>query len=75
MKAKLLIISFFINFLILSLIYLGIQNSSNKSPIHFLSFKSVELPVGFLLGLSFIVGSTTGSTLLIVNNKNSQKAR
>ena len=67
MKGKLLIISFFINFLILSLIYLGIQNSNNKRPIHFLSFKSVELPVGFLLGLSFIIGSTTGSTLLIVN--------
>ena len=72
MKAKLLIISFFINFLILSLIYLGIQNSNTKKPVHFLSFKSVELPVGFLLGLSFIVGSTTGSTLIVLNNKNSK---
>ena len=70
MKGKLLIISFLINFLILSLIFLDNKNSNIRKPVHFLSFKSVELPVGFILGLSFIVGSTSASTLVVLNNKN-----
>ncbi len=45
------------------LLMVGIQNSSNKSRVNFLIEKTVELPISFILGLSFISGSITGSLI------------
>ncbi len=59
----------FHSFLFLFLI-IGIQNSSNKSKVNFLLDETVELPVSFILGLSFISGSILGSTIRIDFNKN-----
>ncbi len=59
----------FHSFLFLFLI-IGIQNSSNKSKVNFLLDETVELPVSFILGLSFISGSILGSTMRIDFNKN-----
>ena len=59
----------FHTFLFLFLI-IGIQNSSNKSKVNFLLDETVELPVSFILGLSFISGSILGSTIRIDFNKN-----
>ena len=44
---------------------IGIQNSSNKSKVNFLINKTVELPVSFIIGSSFIGGSIIGSFLTI----------
>ena len=53
------------------LLMVGIQNSSNKSRVNFLIDKTVELPISFILGLSFISGSITGS--LITTNFDTKK--
>ena len=51
------------------ILLLGIQNSSQKTRINLLVDKTVELPISFILGMSFITGSITGS-FLITNPKN-----
>jgi len=43
------------------LLFIGIQNSSNKSKVDFLINESIELPISFLIGSSFILGSILGS--------------
>ena len=42
-------------------LFIGIQNSSNKSKVDFLIEETIELPISFILGSSFIVGSIFGS--------------
>ena len=42
-------------------LFVGIQNSSNKSKVDFLINETIELPISFLVGSSFIVGSIFGS--------------
>tara|TARA_Y100000991_G_scaffold209174_1_gene188948 strand:+ start:732 stop:899 length:168 start_codon:yes stop_codon:yes gene_type:complete len=41
---------------------IGIQNSSNKSKVDILFDETVELPISFIIGLSFISGSILGSS-------------
>tara|TARA_B100002051_G_C16109732_1_gene334691 strand:- start:86 stop:304 length:219 start_codon:yes stop_codon:yes gene_type:complete len=43
------------------LLFVGIQNSSNKSKVDFLINETIELPISFLVGSSFILGSILGS--------------
>ena len=43
------------------LLFIGIQNSSNKSKVDFLINETIELPISFLVGSSFILGSIFGS--------------
>ena len=43
------------------LLFIWIQNSSNKSKVDFLINETIELPISFLVGSSFIVGSIFGS--------------
>ena len=52
------------------ILFIGIQNSSNKSKVDFLINETVELPISFLVGSSFIVGSIFGSFVDInMNNE------
>ena len=43
------------------LLMIGIQNSSNKSKVNFLINETVNLPISFIIGSSFIGGSIVGS--------------
>ena len=43
------------------LLFIGIQNSSNKSKVELLITESIELPISFIVGSSFIFGSILGS--------------
>ena len=52
------------------LLVIGIQNSSNKSKVNFLMNETIELPISFIMGSSFILGSIFGS--FIVLNKNNE---
>ena len=45
------------------ILLIGIQNSSNKSKVDLLIDETIELPIGFIVGSSFILGSTFGSFL------------
>ena len=57
------------NFCLFLLLIIGIQNSSNQSKVNFLKKKTVNLPISFIVGLSFISGSIAGSFLIIKNKK------
>ena len=43
------------------LLMIGIQNSSNKGKVDFLINETVNLPISFIIGSSFIAGSIIGS--------------
>ncbi len=43
----------------------GIQNSSNKGKVNLIINETVNLPISFIIGMSFISGSITGSFLTI----------
>ncbi len=45
------------------LLIIGIQNSSKKSKINLLINETVNLPISFIVGSSFIGGSIIGSVL------------
>ena len=45
------------------ILIIGIQNSSFKSKVNLLIDETVSLPVGFIIGSSFITGSLLGSLL------------
>ena len=59
----------FNSFLFLFLI-IGIQNSSIKSNVNLLIDETVSLPIGFIIGSSFISGSILGSLLNLDLRKN-----
>ena len=58
----------FNSFLFLILI-IGIQNSNNKSKVDLLINKTISLPIGFIIGTSFISGSILGSFFPIFLNE------
>ena len=52
------------------ILFIGIQNSSNKSKVDFLINETIELPISFIVGSSFILGSILGSLVnLNINNE------
>ena len=53
------------NFCLFLLLMVGIQNSSYKSKVNFLIYNTIKLPISFIIGSSFIVGSTIGSLFSI----------
>ena len=60
------------NFSLFLLLIIGIQNSLNKSKVNFLIEETVFLPVGFILGSSFISGSLFGSLITTNFRKKNQ---
>tara|TARA_Y100000589_G_scaffold162761_1_gene154639 strand:+ start:2502 stop:2696 length:195 start_codon:yes stop_codon:yes gene_type:complete len=64
-----MIISF--NICLLIFLIIGLQNSSNKHKIDFIFDETIELPVGFIFGSSFILGSVTVSLLIFDKDKKS----
>ena len=67
---KKLIFSAIFNFCLFLALFIGIQNSTNKSKVDLLIEETIELPVGFIVGSSFILGSVLGSLLVLdINNK------
>ena len=51
-------------------IIIGIQNSSNKSKVNLLINETIELPISFVVGASFILGSIFGSFIEFnINNE------
>ena len=56
------------NSCLFALLFIGIQNNSNKSKVELLISESIELPIGFIVGSSFILGSIFGS-FFVLNNE------
>ena len=67
---KKIIFSITFNSCLFLLLIIGIQNSSNKSKINLFKKDTVALPISFIVGVSFITGSITGSFVpIFFNNK------
>ncbi len=58
---KKLLYSAIFNSCLFAILFIGIQNSSNKSKVNFLINETIELPISFVVGSSFILGSILGS--------------
>ena len=66
---KKLFFSAIFNSCLFMLLFIGIQNSSSKSKVNLLIEKTIELPISFIVGSSFILGSFFGSSLILDLNK------
>ena len=52
------------------LLIIRIQNSSNKGKVKLIIGETVNLPISFIVGISFISGSISGNLLLMsLSNK------
>ena len=60
---KKLIFTFTLNITFFLILMIGIQNSSTKRKVNLLRTQTVSLPVGFIVGVSFISGSLVGCLL------------
>ena len=65
---KKLILGVVFNSCLFLALFIGIQNSSNKSKVELLISESIELPISFIVGSSFILGSIVGS-FIVFNNE------
>jgi len=66
---KKLFYSVIFNSCLFVILFIGIQNSSNKSKVNLLINETIELPISFVIGSSFILGSIFGS-FIDFNNRN-----
>ena len=58
------------NSCLFSILIIGLQNNSNKNKVNFLNGETVKLPLGFIVGSSFIAGSIIGNFLFLgLDNK------
>ena len=60
---KKVIFSFIFNLTLFLILIIGIQNSSTKRKVNFIVNETVSLPIGFIVGISFISGSLLGGLL------------
>ena len=58
---KKLLFSVIFNSCLFLILFIGIQNSSKKSKVDFLINETIELPISFIVGSNFILGSILGS--------------
>ena len=65
-----LLYSAIFNSCLFAILFIGIQNSSNKSKVDWLIEETIELPISFIVGSSFILGSILGSFIdFNINNE------
>ena len=51
-------------------LFIGIQNSSDKNKVDLLIDETIELPISFIVGSSFILGSIFGNLIVLeLNNE------
>ena len=65
---KKLFLSAIFNSCLFLALFIGIQNSSNKNKVDLLIDETIELPISFIVGSSFILGSIFGSFLFLDKN-------
>ena len=65
---KKLFFGFTFNITLFLLLFIGIQNSTNKSKVNLLIGETINLPIGFIIGTSFTVGLISGglSSILMI---------
>ena len=66
---KKLFLSAIFNSCLFLALFIGIQNSTKKSKVNLLINETIELPISFIVGSSFIFGSLIGNLLVLDMNK------
>ena len=66
---KKLLFTFAFNLSLFLLLIIGIQNSSSRKKVNFITSETVRLPISFIVGVSFISGSLTGGLLNFLDFK------
>ena len=66
---KKLFLALIFNSCLFIVLLIGIQNSSNKRKVDLLIDETIELPISFIIGSNFILGSILGSFLVLDMNK------
>ena len=64
---KRLFFSAIFNSCLFVLLFIGIQNSSNKSKVDLVINETIELPISFIVWSSFILGSISGNFMNFKN--------
>ena len=62
------ITSLLVNSFLLFFLLFAIQNSQEKKALKLFNKESIELPISFILGSSFIAGSLSGSFIISICN-------
>lgn len=63
---KQIVLSTTFNLSLIIFLVIGIQNSSNKSKVTLLAKETINLPISFIVGTSFVCGSFLGSIMQII---------
>ena len=51
------------NLTLLIFLFISIQNSNNKKRVNLIFIESIDLPISFIIGSSFIMGSLVGNVI------------
>ena len=57
------IFAFIFHSCLFALLMIGIQNNSNKNKVNLIIDNTIDLPIGFIVGASFISGSLLGGLI------------
>ena len=68
---KNILFTVFLNSALFLMLIIGIQNSTIKKKVNLLFGETVNLPISFIIGVSFITGSMSGS--ITASNMTSKK--
>ena len=72
-RLQLLTLNIFTAILLIFFLCLGSQNLGKKHSLDFLINKTVDLPIGFLIGTSFTLGLMSGGLTSVLMIKNIDK--
>ncbi len=68
---KKLFLNLFLNTFLFLILIIVVQNSSTKERVNLLIDETIELPLSFIIGASFITGTMLGQLMTpLDNNKN-----
>ena len=65
LRIKKLIFLVLFNMTLFLILIIGIQNSTKSKKVNFIISETINLPISFIIGLSFISGSFTASLLAL----------
>ena len=65
LQLKKLSLNIAFNFILFFILVIGIQNSVNRKKVNFIFGETISLPISFIVGVSFISGSLTGTLITI----------
>nr|WP_288249681.1 hypothetical protein [uncultured Prochlorococcus sp.] len=64
-QLKKIIFTFTFNITLFLILMIGIQNSLSKRKVNLIVSNTIELPISFIIGISFISGTLAGSFLTL----------